>query len=258
MRHSGIVDEISAHRGLASLPAVWEELAHGRVSTDDALRRASGLEAAELAERTARMLVPPTTAQSRARLQALLDQHVPVASAPAAPSRSRRWLPGVVAMVAVAAAVVLLVVPRLRPAPSEAFEAGYELELGRSLASERDAPAVSAGEVPRFRVDRALELTLRPAHRVTEAVDVRIFATDGGGRTIVLPVEAKTSARGVVTVLGRPDAWGLTPGRWRLTVLVGPAAGLPHAATDVRADPRAPYDVQERWIEVLPPAPAMP
>jgi hypothetical protein len=254
MPKSGVVDEITAHRGLALLPEVWADLAHGRVVSDEALRRARLQEPEALVERTARMLAPPTAAQSKARLGALLDQHFTAAPASAPPSA--RWIYAVVALVA--AAVVLLVMPRMPPAPP-AFDGGYELELDRSLALERDAePGTAADEVLRYRVDRTIQLTLRPGHRVTEAIGVRAFATHTDGRTIALPIEPRTSPLGVVEILGQPQAWGLSPGRWQLTVAVGPVAGLPDALPDVRTDADAPYDVLQKWIEILEKAPASP
>jgi hypothetical protein len=253
MPESGVTDEIAAHRGLGSLPAVWADLAYGRITTDEALERARSHEPHALAERSARMLSPPSAEQRQARLRVLLGEHFTAEPAPAAPST--RWRYGVVALLA-AAAAVLLVMPRLRPDPPP-FAAGYELELERALAHERALESGGAeGEVPQYRADRTLELTLRPGHRVTEVIDVRAFATHADGRTIVLPIEPRTSPLGVVEILGQPRAWGLTAGRWRLTVVIGPAGGLPDAAAGVQTDADAPYDVQHAWIEILEEAPA--
>jgi hypothetical protein len=249
MPKSGVVDEISAHRGLALLPEIWVDLAYGRVATDEALREARAQEPAALIARTARMLEPPTAARTQARLQAVLDTlHV---AQPPRVARSRRWIYGVIAPLVAAAA--LLLVWRLQPGPPP-FDAGYELELGRALAMERDVgPAVDG--VKRYRADRTIELKLQPAHRVTEAIAVRAFATHVDGHAITLPIAPQTSPLGVVEITGQPRAWGLEPGRWQLTVVVGPPEGLPDAAADVRTDADAPYDVQQEWIEILEEAP---
>lgn len=243
MPKSGVVDQITAHRGLASLPDVWVDLAHGRISPEEALGRAEGVEDAELAQRTARMLTPPTAAQTQERLRAALghhdaDAHVPTSTSP---RRSGRWIVGVVALVA--AMVLLVIMPRVQPGVG-AFEAGYRLELGGAVAAERD-------DVPRFSIDRPVVLTLRPAHRVIEAVDVRAFATQPDGSERELPIEPHASPEGEVEIVGEPGAWGLDPGRWKLVVVVGPPAGLPETEADVRTSPAEPYDVQEAWIEVL-------
>lgn len=249
MAKSGVIDEITAHRAIEALPGVWVDLAHGRVGREDAVARARAEEPEALVERTGRMLTPPTAAQSQARLQALLTACYPepeVASRPVA--RPRRWLPAGVAVLAAAAAVLLvLVVPR----GPEPFEAGYEVELGRALEVERDAsPEPSADAIPRYRVDRTLELALRPGHRVVESVAVRAFAVRGDAPAIVLPLEPLDKGGGVLRIQGRPQAWGLGPGRWRLTFVVGPPEGLPDVLADVRTDAEAPYDVTSTWVEL--------
>jgi hypothetical protein len=257
MAKSGVTDQIAAHRALESLPAVWDELAQGRVSPEEAIERARAQEPEALVERTARMLVPPTAEQKQARLQALLDAAQPAEPASATVVRPRRWMFGGVAALAAAAAVLLLVMPRGSELP--AFEAGYELEARRALEVERDASSEpAADEVPRYRVDRTLELALRPGHRVVESVDVRAFAARGDEPAIVLPVEPHRKGGGVLTIEGRPQAWGLEPGRWRLTLVVGPAEGLPDALADVRMDAEAPYDVASTWVEIEEAAPEAP
>lgn len=264
MAKSGVTDQIAAHRALQSLPAVWAELAQGRVSPEEAIERAKVQETEALVERTARMLVPPTTAQKQARLQALLDAAARPSEAEAAPAsepataaepasatviRPKRWMFGGVAALAAAAAVLLLVMPRGAELP--AFEAGYELEARRALEVERDASSKrAADDVPRYRVDRTLELALRPGHRVVESVEVRAFAARGDETAIVLPVEPRSKGGGVLTIEGTPRAWGLQPGRWRLTFVIGPAEGLPDALDDVRMDAEAPYDVTSTWVEI--------
>lgn len=260
MAKSGVIDELTAHRALEGLPGVWMDFAHGRVGRDEAVARAREEEPEALAERTARMLTPPTAEQSRARLQALLTASFPereLASRPVA--RPRRWLPASVAVLAAAAAVLLvLVVPR---EPSErSFEASYEVVPGRWVAVERGpverAPIEHGGdpeaddEVWTYRMDRPIELSLRPASRVVEAIDVRAFAARDDGTTIVLPIEPVMKGGGVMEILGRPRQWGLEPGRWRLTLVIGPPDGLPHALAGVRTDEDAPYVVESLWIEL--------
>jgi hypothetical protein len=249
MPKPGVIVELAAHRALESLPLAWIDLAHGRIGTGEAIERVRAQEPVALVERTARMLTPPTAAQSQARMKALLEACG--LTEPRRPARSRRWAYGSVAALAAAAVLLLVVVPR-QPAPTP-FDAGYQLELGRALASERDVDAATTDQAPRFREDRTIELVLRPGRRVSEALDVRAFAKRGDEAAIVLTLAPRINTAGVVTIMGQPRAWGLGPGRWRLTLVVGPAAALPDAPADVRADPEAPYDVAEAWIEVLPP-----
>jgi len=150
---------------------------------------------------------------------------------------------------AAAAMVLLLVLPR-GPTPAP-FAAGYELELGRALVSERDVEPGAAAAIPRYRMDRTIELVLRPGRRVTEPLDVRAFATRGDEAAITLPIEPRINAAGVVEILGQPRAWGLAPGRWRLTLAIGPAAALPDDPADLEPGPDAPYEVREAWVEIL-------
>lgn len=250
MAKSGVIDQITAHRALEGLPGVWADLACGRIGADEALEQARREEPQALAERTARMLTPPTAAAAKARLEALLE-HVPERPAvvPLPVARSRRWLPGGVAVLAAAAAVLLLIIVRGPSQPP--FEGEYGLELHRSLAVERGPDAEpTASEVWRYRMDRKIEIALRPGHRIALAIDVRAFAQRGDEAPIVLPIEPRMKGGGVVEILGRPEEWGLSPGRWRLTFVVGPASGLPEALADVSQDADAPYDVQSAWIEI--------
>jgi hypothetical protein len=263
MAKSGVTDEIAAHRALESLPAVWADLAHGRIATHEALDRARPQEPEALVERTARMLTPPTAEQTQARLHALLDACSPKpAEASRSAARPRRWLPaGVAALAAAAAVLLLLVVPR-EPA-EQPFDAEYGLELRRWVAVERGpvergAEAEAASEVWTYRMDRPIELSLRPGPRVVEVIDVRAFAVRDDGTTIVLPIEPVMKGGGVVEVLGLPRDWGLAPGRWRLTLAVGPPDGLPHAPSEVRTDADAPYDVTSAWISIEERAPEDP
>lgn len=247
MPKTGVIDELAAHRALERLPEAWVDLAYGRIGPDEAIASIGAHEPAALAERTARMLTPPSTEQSQARLRQLLDACGP--STPRPVARPRRWLVGGAAALAAAAMVLLLLVPR-EPAPAP-FSAGYELELGRALTSERDVVPEPADAVKQYRMDRSIELVLRPGRRVAEALEVRAFASRGDEPPRVLPIEPRINPAGVVEIVGQPRAWGLEPGRWRLTLVVGPAAGLPDAPTDLRSDPDAPYEVREAWIDVL-------
>lgn len=250
MAKSGVIDEITAHRALEGLPDVWADLACGRVGPAEALEQARRDEPEALAERTARMLTPPSAAQAKARLDALLE-HVPERSnvVPLPVARSRRWLPGGVAALAAAAAVLLVLVTRDPSQPE--FEGEYVIELHRGLAVERGPGSEpTAGEVVHYRMDRTAEIMLKPRHRLATSIEVRAFAQAGDEAAIVLPIEPSMKGGGVVEILGRPDEWGLSPGRWRLTFVVGPASGLPDALADVSADADAPYEALSAWVEI--------
>ena len=253
MAKSGVIDEITAHRALEGLPNAWVDLAYGRIGREEALERARSQEPEALAERTMRMLTPPTAAESKARMELLLGRLEPE-------RRARRpWIPGGVAVLAAVAAVALvLIVPR-EPA-ERPFDAGYELELSEWVASERGPaePKVGSDDVWTYRVDRPIAIRLRPGSRVVEPVGVRAFAQSGGRAAIVLPIEPAPVDGGVTDIRGLPRDWGLEPGRWRLTLVVGPPDDLPDELADVRMDEAAPYDVQSVQIEITEPAPDIP
>jgi hypothetical protein len=196
------------------------------------------------------MLTPPTAAEARARLEVLLEGLGPERRVE---PRSRRWIPGVAVLAAAAAVLLVLVVPR---GPSEQpFDAGYEVELGGALVLERDAVPGPTDELSRFRMDRPVEWVLRPAHRVERAIAVRAFGKPVSGHEIPLRIEWKHNAAGLVYITGEPQTWGLQPGPWQLTFVVGPPATLPDEPSSVRLDDEAPYDVDQGWILVLPAAP---
>ncbi|MEM9458601.1 MAG: hypothetical protein AAGF11_30780 [Myxococcota bacterium] len=269
MSSSGAPDELAAHRGITSMPEAWVDLAHGRASPQQALEQALAHEPEALAQRSARMLVPPSATQSRARMEALVEAWTDAPSderpspSLSLPSRSAsgRWILGVVVMAA--AAVLLLVVPQPPPEPvAPPFEAGYALEFHRMLARDRAVTPRPEGERPRhererprYRLDRRIELTLRPAHAVRETIDARAFAIRTDGRTVVLPIEPRITPQGVVEIIGQPRAWGLSAGDWQLTLVVGPPGLLPLTAAEVRTDQSAPYEVEQAWVQLLPVAP---
>lgn len=251
MAKSGVIDEITAHRALEGLPHAWVDLAYGRIGSEEALERARSQEPEALAERTARMLTPPSAAESKARMAVLLGRLEPERRA------RRRWIPGAVAVLAAVAAVALVLVVSREPA-ERPFDAGYELELSEWVAIERGPAEPAADDVSTYRVDRPIAIRLRPRSRVVEAIGVRAFAQSGGRAAIVLPIEPLVVGGGVMDIRGLPRDWGLEPGRWRLTVVVGPPDGLPDALSDVRLDEAAPYDVQSTWLEITEPAPDIP
>lgn len=244
MKPPHMVAELVADRAITSLPEVWIDLAHGRITHDEALRLASQHEPAELAERSARLLAPPPPARAEAQLQALLDAHFPVRRI-----RSRRWIYTVVATLAAAVLVVLgsWILPSLEPD----FVAHYDVELGRALALARDGGPAASGPKPRYLDGRAIEITLRPKQRVTVPVDVRAFATDPHQRSHALPITPTINAHGVIRFLGDSHAWGLGAGEWQLTFVVGRRGEVPDALPSIRRDGDARLDVQTVSIDIV-------
>lgn len=249
MRDANTIDQLIAHRALSSLPAVWVDLAHGRISAADAAEAALEHEPVELVERSRALFEPPTEAQVEGQLDALLEAHFPE---PAAAS-SRRWWIGL-ASAAAAAFLLLTVPPLLDSSPDDAsiavFDAGYSLTLHRGYEGMRAADPAAAGSAV-YVEGRELELRLRPRHSVSPEPEVRVFATTAE-RTLVLPIEPRINEDGIVTIVGSTTEAGLRPGRWQLTVVVGAPGTLPESLDGIRADAGS-YEVVKAEIEVVSP-----
>lgn len=242
-------EQLIAHRALESLPSEWIDLAHGRISADEAAERAREHESPEVVERSRALFEPPPAAEEERHLGELLEAHFPESQQ----GWGRRWWIG--AAVAVAAAVLLLVVPpwlRSSPnaGPSAAFDAEYSLTTLRGYEGMRSAD-VADSEVTTYVEGRVIELRLRPSHEVVPPPAVRVFASSGE-QSLVLSVEPKISELGVVTILGSTEALGLAPGRWRLWVVLGPEGVLPASVAEIEQDSPE-YEVSTAEIEVVRP-----
>lgn len=241
MRSSLAIDAVAAHHALSTLPEAWLDLAHGRLSAEEAAAAMEGDEPPELIERSKALFGPPAAADEEQRLAALLQAYFP------APARRRipRWLQaGGLALVA--ASLVLVVVRLLPPRP---FDGNYELGLSPGYLEERDEPGAAAGS-RRYHMGQPIELKLRPRASVREPVGAVVFAVaDGRGRALRL--EAQVNEHGVVTIAGTPEALGLSVGRFTLVVVVGPPEHLPQAYEDVHDEPDAPYDVLDDELEIV-------
>lgn len=249
MRAQPVIDELAAHQAQTLTPAAWIDLAHGRVSAQEAAAAVADLEPDDLVQRSLLMFAPPSAEDDAARLDALLQEYFPET---AAGSGRSRWPLAVVALLA--ACVLLVLAPRLLSmvrAP-EAFDGGYALTLSRGhqgMRAATDAPA----EVPVYVEGRRIELRLRPLNAVSQPVGVRVFAV-GDAQTLALGVQPRINASGVVEIIQTTEALGLPVGRWRLVAVVGPEATLPSTFADVREDDAAaPYDVVGEWVQVVAP-----
>jgi hypothetical protein len=248
MRSSLAIDELSAHHALTTLPEVWLDLAHGRLSADEAAAAMEGLEPPELVERSKALFRPRSPEEEARRLEALLEAHFP------APARRRVLPPWVRATLASAAAAAALVL--LWPAPP-AFEQGYAISMSPGLAEQRAAPTATTG-VHRYSEGQRIEIRLKPQGTVKGEVGVVAFAL-AEGRVTPLEIEPEVKEHGVIVIAGTPEALGLSVGRWQIVVVVGPPEHLPEPGAGVHDDAKAPYDVQRAEVEIVrPPDPAAP
>lgn len=240
MRSSIGIQELSAHCAHLSLPEAWLDLAHGRISAEEAAAAVADEEPAELVERSKLLFAPPSVEEDERRLELLLQAHFPV------PVRRRvpQWLLGGVVALA-AAGLVLVLMPR-GPQP---FEGGYAMTMSSGYLEERGESGASDG-VTRYLAGQRIELVVRP-REAEQGVDAVAFAvTEGGGTRLSVEPEIKES--GVVVLAGTPEALGLPLGRSRIVVVIGPPEHLPEAYDErVQDGAEAPYDVVDAAVEIV-------
>lgn len=196
----------------------------------NALGRLEREQRAAAAQRDDDPLVRPLAADEReALLNGVLGRLQTPASAASpsnvvalAPRRRARWLAGLGSLAAAAAVAIVL----LRGGGEPALDLpAYALVRGGDAASRsHDSPPSPAPL--RLRADSPVDLVLAPATPVAGPVDVRLVASQGGGNSRWISGDATVSSDGVVRLRGQA-AWGLTPGRWQLAVIVGRPDRLP-------------------------------
>ncbi len=148
-----------------------------------------------------------------------------------APRRPRaRWLTATSALVAAAAALLFMLRPEAQPLPTYALigPANEKLFRGEDEQPTREGHTIGA----------TLEVVLRPATRTDAAVEVRAFV-EAPGRLLAPFAPRVERVDGGALVLradtGQGGELSLTPGRYRLIFLLGPA-GL--ALDDPRDPPQ--------------------
>jgi hypothetical protein len=195
----------------------------------NALGRLEREQRAAAAQRDDDPLVRPLAADEReallagvlGRLQTPASAATPSNVVALAPRRRARWLAGLGSLAAAAAVAVVLLRGGGEPAldlPAYALVRG-----GDATSRSHDAPPSAAPL--RLRADSPVDLVLAPATPVAGPVDVRLVAShEGVSRWI--SGDATVSSDGVVRLRGQA-AWGLTPGRWQLAVIIGRPDRLP-------------------------------
>lgn len=241
MRSSIVIQELAAQQALSTLPEAWLDLAHDRISADEAAAAVADEEPTELVERSKLLFAPVSIEEDERRLGLLLQAHFP------APARRRvpQWaLAGVVALAA--AVLVWLFLPPKGPPP---FDGGYAMGLSPGYLEERAEPA-AAGGITRYLAEQRIELVVRP-RQAEPGVGAVAFAVNEAGATR-LSVQPEVSELGVVTLTGTPVALGLPLGRSRIVVVIGPREHLPPAHDEsVQESAEAPYDVVDAAVEIV-------
>ncbi|MCY1056508.1 hypothetical protein [Nannocystis sp. SCPEA4] len=195
----------------------------------NALGRLEREQRAAAAQRDDDPLVRPLAADERETLlNGVLGRlQTPASAAPPsdvvalAPRRRARWLAGLGSLAA--AAVVAIVLLRGGGEPALDVPAYALIRGGDATSRSHDAPPSPAPL--RLRADSPVDLVLAPATPVAGPVDVRLVASQDGASWWISG-DATVSSDGVVRLRGQA-AWGLTPGRWQLAVLIGRPDRLP-------------------------------
>jgi len=249
-----ILEALAARHALASTPEPWFQAARGSISVEDAARRVQveDQEDPELVERSKQLFAAGDAAVDEARLQRLLDEHLP-------PPR-RAWRGPVVLAVALAAGLVLAVSLSVGRRGQDSVQqvsalqlGGYDLELHGTARSQRAAEP-SASEPARFYADRGFRATLRPWTAVRSEVQAVVYACDADGARR-LPLEPRVGPSGIVEVEGAVADLGLDVGAWELVFVVGVVGSLPRVAAcdDEALVPGDGVQVLRTRIEILPP-----
>lgn len=236
----------------ASRPAAaWDEVLEGRRTAAEVVRQrqAEGDDAEEL-EALARASTPLDDAERKAWARRLrtasagaaapatsTDTPPPIDLAQQRARRSRWSLPGAAVLVAAAAVLALWSWPRTVPPVGE--HAGAIQLPSFSLTVRNDTiDAVRGGGTrhgpARYRPSSIVHWMVSPEQPVAGPLElgVVIEAEDGRG-CVARPAVTRASAEGVLEVRGTVQSvLGLTPGTWRLRLVVAAKGELPTDALD--------------------------
>jgi tetratricopeptide (TPR) repeat protein len=188
--------------------ALWEELAHGELSSEEqGFLKALAEADPELAEHAA--AYAPINDESIERIaeaaQKSLWRH-----------RARKrnlWWGSAAGALAVAAAVLLMV----RPRAEDALPA-YSLRLSQGLTMERGAAQAVA--VPSFDAHSELDIIALPATRVSAPVSARAFLVRGA-EIIAIPAQFSLEPSGALRFRGKAqDVLRAGPGRFELAIAI--------------------------------------
>ena len=217
-------------------PGAWEDALVGRRPVAEVAQSGGG----------------ETSAEEHAALAALFTAPIPDAEVEGLVARSvATWEPGpavvrpvvvplyrrgttwsaVAAVIAFAAALVLW--RRDEPLRGPGELVAYQVTVrSQSLHSKR---AGDTGEGHRYRSDSTIDIVINPERAVTEAIEVRVLATDGEGHQQLLKPPVTRTAEGVMRLTGTvSEVLPLAPGHWRLRFILGSAGATRRCWRDRR------------------------
>lgn len=207
-------------------PEAWEAVLAGRMTATEAEEARASIDSPELQAVYRASFTGPI---AEAEILAMVDRVARTAAGEekvVRPRFGRGVVMGIVAVLAVAAALLLWTIPREAP---RGTPVAYSLTVrSPGLHGQR------SGDEPddRYRPDSTVDWVMSPELATQEAVELRVLARDEAGGVRVLAPAVSRSPEGVLRLRGRfAELLGLAPGRWSLRFVVCPAgAGLVEAA----------------------------
>lgn len=205
----------------------WEGLTEGTLSEEE--RRELERLAGESPEaKAAHEAFRPLDAAAKERIVARLEQEGAGKKVVSLAARRRLARVVVPALAALAAGVLLFVLPRSGAAPVP----DYALSFSGEQAVRADVPEA---EVPRVGPGSRFTVLLRPQRAVEGKVEARAFLVRPGEARAWSP-RLEVSEEGAVRIQGEGAALAsVSPGEWTLAVVVGRPGSLPDEPREVQS-----------------------
>lgn len=240
-----LLDRLGALERESRPAAAWDEVLDGRRSAAELVqqRAAEGDDAEEL-EALARASAPLDDAERKAWARRLRAAGAVSAAPPPAidlaeqRARRSRWgLPGATVLVAVAAMLALWSWARPTPPAGSQAQAlplpSFSLTVRNDTIDEVRGSGTSHGPA-RYRPTSRVHWMVRPAQPIAGPLELGVvIEAEDGLACLARPAVTRASAEGVLEVRGTIESvLGLTPGTWRIGLVVAAAGELPTAALD--------------------------
>ena len=245
----GVVQALVAHQLLGATDDPWLAVHERRSTADELAGHLLDVEPRERLERS-KTLFGRSAAKADERhyedVLRLYEQSDP-SSETEEPNHTKQWI--VRAGLALAAAVLLWwAIPQFL---DEAAPLGtsYEAELRRDLVQIRST--AERGGLRVYRMDRSIEVWLRPTQAIDGPLEVAVHARRDG-QTRLLTVEPTIQDSGAVHIVSGVESMGLTVGEWELLFIVGRRGTLPSHLEGLTDDPTThPYELISVTVRIV-------
>lgn len=209
-------------------PQAWEDVLAGRATPAQAAEARAGVDPPDQHAAYQAAFTGPI---ARAELDAVVDRLIarPREAEVLRPRFGRGVIVGIAAVLAVAAALVLWQLPREGPR-------GQLVAYGLTVRSTGLQTKRGAEEEPhRYRPTSQIDWVLSPELAVTNAVELRVLASDGAAVRLLAPAVTRLPG-GVLRLRGEfAQVLGLPPGVWQLRFIVSPGGTAPVDAAAAEA-----------------------